>query len=550
MKRFAAYVAAVLSVVSIAFAQEPQRAPKEAPAAMLALVVTDSKGNHVPSLSKDEFQVSIGGVPVDLEKFAERGAQGAPAGEMRRIAVLFDVTTLSMGARHQASDAMHGFLARTLRPGDLAVVLASGQTFRAMTGWTGNLAAIDAGLQRLAGESSTPLVSGQANAEKRIREIATDIQQADAAGQAAGRPGTLYTFDALIDAARVYAAAEYRDAEQSLGIISSAVSLFTPRTRNVLIVAGGGLPRKPGAGVFQYVESIRTSASSGALGNAMQTGAQFSSPLGESSSFDLTSLFDTVGTRSWRRGVAVYTISSDISDNAGGGIEMQQSADRLAAFTNAVARFAGYQLLAEETGGTAFVGRSPADALDRIASDLESFYTIGVHPTAPISGKNALSVKARNGYSVRVLRGSAGSGTPADEMESRVVANQLVRPTDNALGISLNAAPPVADGERRLVTVDVIIPIRKLKLVREGSNVEGAFTVFIATGDMVGNSSSVNRQRKEIRWPADAAVQSGNNALTFRVNVVLEPGRSQISVGVLDEKSQETGFDRVSVYGS
>ena len=57
----------------------------------------------------------------------------------------------------------------------------------------------------------------------------------------------------------------------------------------------------------------------------------------------------------------------------------------------------------------------------------------------------------------------------------------------------------------------------------------------------------MNRQTKEIRWPADAAMHAGDRALTFRVNVVLQPGRSQISVGVIDEKSQEKGFDRLSV---
>jgi hypothetical protein len=45
-----------------------------------------------------------------------------------------------------------------------------------------------------------------------------------------------------MDAARDYAAACYRDAEHTLDVMSSAVSLFTPRKRNVLIVAGGGLP--------------------------------------------------------------------------------------------------------------------------------------------------------------------------------------------------------------------------------------------------------------------------------------------------------------------
>jgi VWFA-related protein len=540
MKRFDALVAIVLLFISsIAVAQEPRPQTRETPPAMLALLVTDSKGAHVPALSKDDVQLSIGGTLVDLATFAERGVGGSPAREVRRIAVLFEVSSLSMSARRHASEALHGFLERTLRPGDLAVVLAGDQTLRALTTWTSKLAVIDAALERVSGEAPPSLTNGQAAAEKRIREIATDIQQADAKGR------TLYTFDALIDSARAYASARYRDAELSLGNISSVASLFTPRTRNVLIVVGADLPRMPGAGVFQYVEGLRTSALRGARGSAMQKGAQFSSPMGESAAFDLTSLFDSAGIRFWRRGVAVYSISSEMRKDSGGGSESSQTVDSLAAFTNEADRVAGYRLLSGATGGIAFIGRSPADALDRIASDLDSFYTVGVHPTAPIPGKDALSVKVRNGYSVRVMRGSAGLGTPADEMESRVIAYQQVNPADeNALGISLHAEPPVFDGERRFVSVDVIIPIRNLKMVKVGNDNASAFTVFIATGDPLGNSSNVNTQRKLIRWPEGVTSAS---ALTFRVNVILEPGRSQISIGVMDEHSHEKGFDRVRI---
>lgn len=117
MKRFDVLIAIVLLFISspaIAIAQEPRPQTSEMPAAMLALVVTDSKGAHVPSLSKDDVQLSIGGMPVDLATFAERGVGGSPAREVRRIAVLFEVSSLSMSARHQASEALHGFLARTL----------------------------------------------------------------------------------------------------------------------------------------------------------------------------------------------------------------------------------------------------------------------------------------------------------------------------------------------------------------------------------------------------------------------------------------------------
>jgi VWFA-related protein len=539
MKRFAACIVAAFSVTSVAVAQQPA---KEAPTAMLAVVVTDSHGKHVPSLTKEDFQLAVAGKPMPVAKFSERGAAGQYAGEMRRIVVLFDPTTISAGARRQVTESMHAFLARTLRPGDLAAILAGGLTLRPVTGWTSDLNELDNAMRLVAAETAPPpLADGQAAAEKHIREIATDIQQAGQSNH------TAYTFDALMDAARAYAAAGYRDADQTLSVVSSAVSLFTPRTRNVLIVAGGGLPRVPGAGVFQYVETLRSNAQHGAMGSFLQRGAEASSPMGESSSYDLTPLFNTFGMRAWRRGVVFYAISPDISDDAGSQIDKQQTADRLAAFTDTSGRFAGYQLLADETGGIAFVGRSAADAFDRIASDLESFYTVGVHPTAPIGGKRDVSVKVKNGYSVRVTRGSAGAGTPADEMESLVIANQLIKPAGNNLGISVAATPGEMEGEKRMVTVDVKIPIRKLKLVPDSGGLAGAFTVFIATGDSLGHSSNVTRQTKEIHWPADAVVRAGDKELTFRVNVVLQPGRSQISVGVMDEQSHEKGFERVSV---
>jgi VWFA-related protein len=542
MKRFAAGIAVAFLAVSSVFAQTAPPAAATPPLAMLSIEVTDSRGKHIPALTKDDFQLTIGGEPVAVEKFAERGAGGAPAGEMRRIAVAFDVATLSPDAVRKSTEALRAFLTRTLRPGDLVVILAGAEALRPLTGWTSDPHEIDIALERVPGEAMpTSIGSSQAAAEKRIREIATDIRQAGQSNH------TFYTFDALVDAARDYAAAGYRDADQTLGALSSTLSLFTPRTRNVMVLIGGGLPRMPGAGVFQYVETLRGFAQGGSMGRTLQAGAQRSSPMGEASSYDLTPLFDAFGTRAWRRGVVVYAIGSDLNQDGGSRIDMSQSSDSVAAFTNTASRFAGYTLLADETGGVAFLGRSASDAFDRIATDLNTFYTIGVHPTAPIPGKYAVSVKVKNGYGTRVTRGSAGSGSPADEMESRVIANQLIKPANNELGISLNAAPPVVDGERRFVTVDVMIPIRNLKLVPDGGELTGAFTVFIATGDSAGHSSNVNRQTREVRWPAGALEHAGDKPLTFRVNVVLEPGRSQISVGVMDEKSQAKGFDRVSV---
>ncbi|MGH9420528.1 MAG: hypothetical protein ACRD3J_11175, partial [Thermoanaerobaculia bacterium] len=193
MKGFAACVVAVLFLVPVVFAQDatPRREP---PVALLSLVVTDSHGNHIQSLTKEDFQVSIGGTPVDVEKFSERGGAGAPAAEMRRIGVLFDTTPVSPEGARRTAEALHGFLVRTLRPGDLAAILSGGQSLRALTGWTADQRELDAALEKASGSSATPRSDRQSQAEKRIRELANDIRQSGV--------NTFYTFDALVDAAR------------------------------------------------------------------------------------------------------------------------------------------------------------------------------------------------------------------------------------------------------------------------------------------------------------------------------------------------------------
>lgn len=535
MKRLLAVVVVFVLAVPFAVAKETERT------AILSLVITDAKGKHVPSLSKDELQIAIGGTQVPIESWEERGASAA-TGEVRRIGIVFDAQSFSPQTRRQAADALHGFLERTLHAGDLAVVLTIGQSAHVASRWTADLKELDEALARASSESTTMLAPQQSAAERRIRDVARTIQQARSSG-------ALTSFDTLMEAARAYAAAAYRDAEQSLGSLDGTLSLFTPRTRNVLIVVGGGLPLRPGAGIFQYVESLRTTAERGAMGAQLQTGAARSAPMSESSLYDLTPLVHTFATRAWRRGVAVYTFVSDVDGNTPTRVEDTQVRDELSSFTGTATKMAGYRMMADETGGIAFAGTSASDAFGRVGDDLASFYAAGVHVTTPISGRQAVAVRTKNGYGVRVLRGNTSGGTPADEMEMRVIANQMVVPSDNALGIKLTASAPVPQpGERRLVTVDVQIPIRKLRLVpADGGAVTAAFTVFIATGDPSGHSSNVTRRRQEIRWPAAVANAAGERVLTFRVPVMLEPGRSQVSIGVMDETSQEKGFDRVSV---
>ena len=293
--------------------------------------------------------------------------------------------------------------------------------------------------------------------------------------------------------------------------------------------------------MFQYLDTVKAQAEQGLLGGALRQGAARSSPMADANAFDLTQMLRDFAGEAWNKGIAIYTIDPEMADSASTMVEAQRTIDRAASFATTANRSAGYQLIADETGGLSFLARKPSEALPEITSDLDAFYSIGIAST--LTNKQSVQVK---GYRVRLTPGGAQPTADA-EVSSRVIAHHLLKPDTNDLGITLQAATPVAEGEKRRVALKVMIPIKNLKFVQEGSEVTGAFSVYIATGDQLGHASSVTKQTKQLRWPAAALQAAGDRQLTFAVDVVLEPGRTQISVGVLDDRSKATGYDRVSI---
>jgi len=515
----------LIAIAMLAQAQEPA-------AITLNVVATDSKGNHIRSLTGDDFEILSRGKTIEVSDVSERALTP------RRIAVIFDVTSISLAARRTMIDGLRDFLSKSLRPGDRVLLLTAGQALTPLSEWTADSAQIDAALQRAGTESSATMAGDRESAERRIREMITDIQQARQ---------TLYTFDTILETVRTYATAVYRDTKQSIGLLNTATNLFSSRsTRNVMIVVGAGLPLRAGADLFQYLDNVKSDAERGQLGGALRQGAGRSSPLTESSSFDLTPFLKAVAAEARDRGVAIYTIDSEMAEAASARVEANRMSDRTASFATIANRSAGYQLLADESGGVAFLAQRPNEALAQIRSDLDSYYSIVLHPTSPLAANDPVEVRSKSAPKIRTARGGAPLTADA-EVQSRVVAYHLMKPDANDLGISVQAAPPVADGDKRRVNLKVMIPIKNLRFVQEGNVVTGGFTVYITTGDALGHTSSVNKQTQQLRWPVEALQAAGDRKVTFAVDVVLEAGRTQISVGVLDLRSETTGYDRVSV---
>jgi hypothetical protein len=86
-----------------------------------------------------------------------------------------------------------------------------------------------------------------------------------------------------------------------------------------------------------------------------------------------------------------------------------------------------------------------------------------------------------------------------------------------------------------------------MKFVRDGNDVAGGFDVYVSMGSRDGSSSPVQKRTKELRFPAADLNDYLTQSLTYAMEIAVEPGRTQVSVGVLDQRSEKTGFGRIEI---
>ncbi|HVR40810.1 MAG TPA: VWA domain-containing protein, partial [Thermoanaerobaculia bacterium] len=534
----------LLSLSSLAALAQTPRASEtiDVTVTNVDVIVTDSRGNRIRNLTKDDFEIVEKGEKREITNFSAISAEPAP----RRILLLFDNSSLTMSNRRLSVDAVRAFLDEELRPTDRVLVATVARSITPkMKMWTNDRTPIDSALASVERETTIGnLDLERRNAEQQIRETMVSDQIASSLPQ-----GSSKTFDALMSIARHYAAQVMATTSETVAALSESVNYFgAGADKKVVVIVGEGLPLYPGSEIWQYVETIRAQAESGTIRGGIRRGARTAMPFNESTSYDLTPAVRAIAKNAYRRGVAMYVINPGRNENAGGAIEDNRVGDNAADFAKVAGNMSGYQLLAKLTGARAFLGAKPPQAMAQIAEDLESYYSLAYRSQVEEHEPGSVVVRTKNDLRVRAVL--AGAPLPTEStVEEQVVANHVNLPGGNTLGIVLAADPAIVDGTRRRISLKVMIPVKNLKLVREGDEVTGGFNVYISTGNDHGEVSRVNKQTHQIRWPADALPHLIEKNVTFAVDVVLEQGRDQISVGVMDQRSEQTGYERMTIKG-
>jgi hypothetical protein len=206
----------------------------------------------------------------------------------------------------------------------------------------------------------------------------------------------------------------------------------------------------------------------------------------------------------------------------------------------------GLQVLAQATGGLAWIGVRPELAVEKLGADLRNYYSLGYQAKTGGDAVRAIEVRPRRADLRVRAKKSIVFRSAESEMAGRVTSN-LQSAQVNDLGISVQVAGEVTDeGDKRRVPVYVQIPARNITVSAEGDVLTGGFSVYYCAAGGKTAASTVTRRSHEIRWTPETVQQLGDDGnITFSMKILLEKGQDQVSFGVLDHRSQATGFSKL-----
>lgn len=562
-------------------AQAPAKEVIDVQVTNVEIIATDAKGNHVPGLTRDDFELYENGKLQPITNLFEASTGTAPdtTAVPRRLVLYFDDSTLLPNNRKQLIPALKKFVAEAMPPQDQVMIVTFNQTSKVRLPWTNDAAAVQSTIDaigreagggslrqtargRVEGEIQTVVRADEATSLSSTRTVAGSAPDAD--------------FRALLSNVRNYASSVNHDFGVSAAALESLLgSLAGVDGRKIVLIASESFTTRPGGELFAYLENVRNDILSGNGSEVLKRDARSTNINSAAAEFNTNETVMALGRVANASGVTIYAIDPDIGGSSGSG-NVQETGSAPQSGTEGTSGVDGLQILARATGGMAWIGMKPAIALQKLSADLDNYYSLGYRATNSSEAQRAVEVKSkRPGVRVRTMHSAvqtaasempaqvtttpttAASATPApvtpavraaeSEMDVKVTSN-LQTAQRNELGISAEVAGDiVTDGDTRRVPVHVLIPASKIKVVPEGEVFTGGFSVYVCTAGGQTEPSAVNEQSHEIRWTPAIIEQLDDRKMTFSIEVVLEKGRDLISVGVLDHRSQTKGFSKIAM---
>ena len=533
--------------------------------ANIEVVVTDTDGQPVTGLTRDDFEVFEDKQPVELTNFfavenrTVSGSKGMPNAslggpETRQLFLVIYVDNMNLKpiSRNRAFESLRTFLRERLQEGDQVMIVNAEERLEISQKFTSDLQQIEQTIASLEKDSGRSYVR---SAEKNfiLRQIErarlpprpqtdTGVTEFVAAQQIA--------VDILFDI-RKYIDNTYAQVQGTVDVLNRFTgSLAGMPGRKAILYLSDGVPSRVGESLIQAWQNKFEFWAGDSL---RDVAPEFSSleTLPRNTMLSFQRLVDQASAQK----VSFYPISnprgetSAINASASGSAAANGDGpfSTNVQVIDAFNRESPLLVMAEGTGGVAFTRSSNmADLLDHMVRDFSTFYSLGYTPLSPGDGEfHRVEVKVkRPGLKVRHVRGHR-EVDPAQQMENLTLSALFYDFDDNPLQASLSSYQynETVGGKFR-VPVLLRIPFNNLVLLPQQDKYLGRVMAYVVVQDAKGNLSPFQHVLLPIEVPNDRYDAAIQQDMAYRMDLVMEKGEHRVSIGIRDEiaKIQSTVY--------
>ena len=542
---------AVLSLFAIAVATPAQELPQLRETVEVSIVnvdvfVTDKNGRRVHGLTRDDFEIFENGDRQDITNFAEYASpvelEGAIAGraeaapEQRRIVALFiERVGLPQARAKEFVDSLRSLLWNTVRPGDAVSIMTWERFLKMRMPYTSDVDKLNATLDQIEKE----LAGTQLDYYERFRRDA--VEMTDFAADVARFNLSQIAADLrLVDqptggvvTAQLHANIAMIDMKRKVNAVNAIInSMAASDAKKILLLAVHRFPQYAGAEFF-YAAGLTDP------------------PPGVKNKLDATYIVDEMTRNANAAGVTIYPL-------------LPRGADDTAAVPDPGSNIRpdtrlGHDILlndlvmanhvADRTGGlTAWGTTNVAGLLPRIEDDVTDYYSLAYRTrTTKQDRTRDVVVKAKDRELVVRSRRQFVEKSDTSRMRERVLATLFGVTEPPTFAIAAQAKRQSATRGRKTVPVKVRIPIKSLTLLEQSGHHVGRFSVFVATGAPLGDTSEITHRIQPVQIAAKDLDRARSSYYTYSIDVEVDDRADRVAVGVQDEVSKDFALIRVPI---
>lgn len=490
-------------------------------ATAVEVFVADRDGQPVPGLTQADFQVLEDGRPVEVTEVTPGSSRPLA------LAVFFDSTSLDGSSRTAALRALGGFLAG-LSPGDRVLFAGFDGSLTIRSEAAGDPQALTAALEGFGKLAPRGALAAQERAAV-LREIREAPSVSDEQSPAAATAQASNVLARL----REYIQTRAGETRAALGSLQQTLeALASLPGRRTLLYVGGGLPMRPGAGLYSAWESRFSTVAVELAASALETSRN-----------DATPLVREVADRAAATGSTFFALA--LSDAGGAAESAGRSGGR-----DSEDSIRSLQTLAGLTGGRVMAESSnPIASLEMIGWDLGGAYTVVYAPPSGETGERPrIQVTARGGALAVRVRPERVRTAPVEPLARRAMAALTSPGGENPLKAALTFEDESPEeGGRYRVTATVALPLTSVFVQPQEHFHAAHLTLAVVARDGQGRITAIPRAEVPIEIPNERLLSAPGQSAGYRFILHLAPGETVVAVALRDDTSGVESVTR-SVY--